>query len=612
MTKPRAIANSANPKSIDGGRLSNSSTPFTQSGSTFERTAALKLQEWLSVKDFGAKGDGVTDDTAAVQEALNEGSGRTIFFPAGQYIISSSLQVKTRSTLKGEQTGQLGFPLGYQNYFGDYVSGTLIKYTGSDACFDVIGTSSDRVEHCSFQDLALWGAPLTVTTNFGLYKPKFFNSTGFACHYGGGHEWINCWMTSFGYAGIRLGIQGVYKGISYEGHKSGSGRPTNCRIENCYMSNIFGYALVAYTEQLDVISWQSDSFTINSSAYSGFQNPVSGDYETGAVFLANSIHCRFTSCHFEGDCGRSSGVNILRHVVDSASALPNYNRFDNCLFYGNIYGLQVGRIGGLSPKLTQISCCTFDSASNNPTGILPKAGLYAGGLQTSANNCSFTGSGADQAVVAAGTDGIISNCEFQQCKLPISSAYRDLIIGCTTNGTTGSYSVVTTSSEFPRLVRNVFDKPVDIGSSFITAFSHVDDRRLGIQTSSDPETLKLSQVGRVTATVSGETVARLTVGSVVSSVPWTVRIKSLLRHSSNSMGEALIAGVSVAGGAPSITLQQFIAGVSYSNVSDFVSLTTGTGYVDIGIKSGIGIGADAYFELEVISDGSTRFYPLVP
>lgn len=609
MTKPRLIADSANVNSIDGSRLSNSSTPFVQLGSTVERTAALKLQEQISVKDFGAKGDGVTDDTAAIQAALDVGSGRQIFFPAGQYIVSSSLQVRTRTEIVGEQKGQLGFPPGYQNYFGDYVSGTLIKYTGSGACFDVIGTPEERIEQCIFSNLALWGAPLQVTTNFGLYKPKFFDSVGFACHYGGGHTWVNCWMTSFGYAGIRLGIQGTYKNISYEGHTSGSGRPTNCKIIDCYMSNIFGYALVAYTEQLEVIGWQSDSFTINTSAYSGFQNPVSGDYETGAVFLANSVHCRFTSCHFEGDSGRSSGVNILRHVVDSSSNLPNYNRFDNCLFYGNIYGLQIGRIGGLSPVLTTVSCSTFDSAANNPTGILPIAGLFAGGLQSNVTGCSFKGSQAQQAVIAAGTDGVLSNNVFLQCKLPIRSTYRDLLIGNTSTGTIGSHSVVQ-ESEFGRLVSNVFDKSIDIGDTAIKASSIVDDRRLGIKTTSSLSALSLSHAGTVTATVLGAPVARLTIGSDISGRPWTLRVKSLLQHSSNSMGEALIAGVSTSGSSPTITLQSLIASVSYTAVSDFITLTTGTGFVEIRLKSGVGTNALALFEIEVAADNAAFYLPL--
>jgi hypothetical protein len=51
------------------------------------------LPGMIDVQKSGAKGDGVNDDTVAIQQALNSGS--SVFFPAGHYRISQSLKYNT-------------------------------------------------------------------------------------------------------------------------------------------------------------------------------------------------------------------------------------------------------------------------------------------------------------------------------------------------------------------------------------------------------------------------------------------------------------------------------------------------------------------------------------
>jgi len=51
-------------------------------------TVQTKLRESVSVKDFGAVGDGVTDDTAAIQAAVTASYGKTMYFPSGTYLIT--------------------------------------------------------------------------------------------------------------------------------------------------------------------------------------------------------------------------------------------------------------------------------------------------------------------------------------------------------------------------------------------------------------------------------------------------------------------------------------------------------------------------------------------
>lgn len=65
--------------------------PFPNSVPT---TVENKLAESVSVLDFGAAGDGVTDDTVAIQNAINATAyGGTLHIPAGSYLVSASLEV---------------------------------------------------------------------------------------------------------------------------------------------------------------------------------------------------------------------------------------------------------------------------------------------------------------------------------------------------------------------------------------------------------------------------------------------------------------------------------------------------------------------------------------
>jgi hypothetical protein len=56
----------------------------------------ITLAPYIDVRDYGAKGDGVTDDTAAIQRAISRNVGeqamQTIYFPAGTYLVSNRLE----------------------------------------------------------------------------------------------------------------------------------------------------------------------------------------------------------------------------------------------------------------------------------------------------------------------------------------------------------------------------------------------------------------------------------------------------------------------------------------------------------------------------------------
>lgn len=65
---------------------------------------------WVNVKDYGAEADGSTDDTAAIQSALNvcnsNGGGRCII-PDGEYLVTSSLTVYPNTTVEMSENAQI-------------------------------------------------------------------------------------------------------------------------------------------------------------------------------------------------------------------------------------------------------------------------------------------------------------------------------------------------------------------------------------------------------------------------------------------------------------------------------------------------------------------------
>jgi len=91
----------------------NENTPFLSTGSTTARTLANRFADVVNVKDFGAVGDGVTDDTVAIKNAiayaiLNPpltapfGEGGTVFLPAGVYGVSQDIDIPEGVIVCGE------------------------------------------------------------------------------------------------------------------------------------------------------------------------------------------------------------------------------------------------------------------------------------------------------------------------------------------------------------------------------------------------------------------------------------------------------------------------------------------------------------------------------
>ena len=90
-------------------------------GTIFERTKPqyenYPASAFVSVKSLGARGDGVTDDTAAIQAAMDTiGPNEILYFDHGAYIITSTIQVPTNIKIVGEIWPRI---MAQGSFFGD-------------------------------------------------------------------------------------------------------------------------------------------------------------------------------------------------------------------------------------------------------------------------------------------------------------------------------------------------------------------------------------------------------------------------------------------------------------------------------------------------------------
>ena len=77
---------------------------FTQTGTgASARTFQSKGEDVVSVKDFGATGDGSTNDSTAIQAAINAAAGSSkVFIPKGTYRVNKTIEIPSNSHIIGE------------------------------------------------------------------------------------------------------------------------------------------------------------------------------------------------------------------------------------------------------------------------------------------------------------------------------------------------------------------------------------------------------------------------------------------------------------------------------------------------------------------------------
>lgn len=137
------------------------------------RPSSDKFSDAVSVKDFGAYGNGLHDDTLAIQKAL--AAHDTVFLPPGSYLLSGTITLGERQKLYG--AGQVSVLQCRDNSFNaieivaDFANLSDLRITGGAIGLKLYGRDRPCVQ-CAVTDVTIFAADIGVQLD-GYNDPNF-------------------------------------------------------------------------------------------------------------------------------------------------------------------------------------------------------------------------------------------------------------------------------------------------------------------------------------------------------------------------------------------------------------------------------------------------------
>jgi hypothetical protein len=330
-----------------------------------------------NILDFGAVGDGVVDDTAAIQAAIDSGAG-AIYAPSGVYKVTSTININRPLTFSGD---------GKANTIFSVSTGIDVFYVhdGLNTVMSNVNLHSFQVRNTQARGSLIAGAGIK------LYKTYFSQLSDIkidGCYIGIDSQQSN--VVKYNAVDVSMF---KYVGYYFHGGFGFDSYVANCVISGNSAAPGDSFASVYLEDMCDEMTFYS--VIMNMSSHNLYTNATAYGVNLRPEF------CRFFACSFDSS---TTGV-FLRHCTDMT--------FTACFFSnrpGN--GLQVGTTS-TTENVVFIGCMFFN---NGGSGAV--VGAFA--EDTIFDDCSFIGNstttlntGNGMSVAANANNFTVTNCNFR-------------------------------------------------------------------------------------------------------------------------------------------------------------------------------------------------------
>lgn len=509
----------------------------------YSRTVQSKLQEFVSVKDFGAVGNGTTDDTLAIQNALNSvlpssnpfvittsSRGGCIYIPPGRYLISSPLSILPGTRLVGESSE----------------SSVIVNSVSTGNALQATTAISGSINKISIEDLAVVqiSSVSHVTSGAGIY---INNGTG-----------TNLYIKNVEIRGLYNGLYmdwcypaTVINVISSFAKNAGFTTGNDCTsttLQNCYSTNS-GYGYYITGSYISLVNCASDS---NNETY-GTTGQGYGYY----VPFQNSATAKSISFYSCGTEGCRVGIS-LNQAVDTIIVSP-------IIYVGSATqapGSAIELLGAIQTTILNPSCVSLITPNTNPMihiatvgGYVPN-GTFITGLTSASGNSTF-GSVIDNLnyVVAFGgtkyaqfqDDIVIGDPSYHNSNLQKIDYLSNFPSGISGNAY-GSYTQFAATSSYTSVASNIYRPRISATGGTVTTLTS------GSLTSPPYITAGTvtNVIGEQIQDMAGATNnTNLAIGNSVASGDWSIYNSSTKPNLFNSSLQFGVNGATISSGSSS-------------------------------------------------------------